>query len=97
MRFARIANHAAMTDWVPLLKAVQVSHPEPLPPGQSMAGTARVLALRGGVIIREEVVYGDPPGCYAYTTEGKRWPMRKRHRGATRAQRAAVTAPTDFG
>ena len=74
--FARIADHAAMTDWVPLVKTVQISHPKPLPPGESMAGTARVLALRGGVTIREEVVYWDPPRCYAYTTEGKRWPMR---------------------
>jgi Polyketide cyclase / dehydrase and lipid transport len=74
--FARIADHVAMTDWVPLLKTVQVSHPNPLPPGQSMAGTSRVLALRGGVTIREEVVYWDPPRCYAYTTEGKHWPLR---------------------
>jgi hypothetical protein len=74
--FARIADHAAMTDWVPLLKTVQVWHPKPLPPGQSMAGTARVLALRGGVTIREEIIYWDPPRCYAYTTEGKRWPLR---------------------
>ena len=74
--FARIANHPAMTDWVPLLKTVQVSHPKPLPPGESMLGTTRVLALRGGVTIREEVVYWDPPRCYAYTTEGKHWPMR---------------------
>ncbi len=74
--FARIANHAAMTDWVPLLKTVHVLHPQPLPPGESMVGTTRVLALRGGVTIREEVVYWDPPRCYAYTTEGKRWPMR---------------------
>lgn len=74
--FARVADHVAMTDWVPLLKTVQVSDPKPLLPGESMVGTARVLALRGGVTIREEVVYWDPPRCYAYTTEGKRWPMR---------------------
>ena len=74
--FAQITDHAAMTGWVPLLKSVQVSQPTPLPPGESMAGTARVLALRGGVIIREEVVYWDPPHCYAYTTEGRRWPLR---------------------
>jgi Polyketide cyclase / dehydrase and lipid transport len=73
--FARITNHPAMTDWVPLLKTVQVSHPEPVPPGESMAGTARVLALRGGVTVREEIVYWDPPHGYAYTTEGKRWPL----------------------
>ncbi len=41
-----------------------------------MAGTARILALRGGVTIREEVVYWNPPRCFAYTTEGKRWPLR---------------------
>jgi Polyketide cyclase / dehydrase and lipid transport len=74
--FARIADHAAMTDWVPLLKTVQVSHPKPLPSGESTVGTARVLALRGGVTIREEVVYWDPPRCYAYTAGGKHWPMR---------------------
>src|ERR1039458_2007876 len=39
--FARIANHPAMTDWVPLLKTVQVSHPKPVPPGESMVGTTR--------------------------------------------------------
>ena len=42
----------------------------------STVGTARVLALRGGVTIREEVVYWDPPHCYAYTAEGKRCPLR---------------------
>jgi hypothetical protein len=74
--FARITDHAAMTDWVPLLTTVQVSHPEPLPPGRSMIGTARVLNLRGGVSVREEIVYWDPPHSYAYTTEGKRWPLQ---------------------
>lgn len=42
-----------MTGWVPLLKAVRVSHPERLPPGESMIGTVRVLGLRGGVTLRE--------------------------------------------
>ena len=74
--FAQIADHMAMTNWVPLLKTVQVSHPEPLPPNESTVGTTRILALRGGVILREEVVYWDPPRCYAYTTQGKCWPMR---------------------
>ncbi len=74
--FAQITNHTAMTGWVPLLKTVQVSHPKPLPSGESMPGTSRLLTLRGGVTIREEVVYWDPPRCYAYTTEGKHWPMR---------------------
>ena len=65
-----------MTDWIPLLKTVQVSHPKPLPPAQSMAGTARMLAFRGSVSVREEVAaYWDPPRCYAYTTEGKHWPL----------------------
>ena len=53
--FARIANHGALTDWVPMLKTVQVSHPKSLPPGESMIGTTRVLALRGGVTLREEI------------------------------------------
>ena len=74
--FGQIADHAAMTGWVPLLKTVQVWHPKLLPPGRASAGTARVLAFRGGVIIREEVVYWDPPRCYAYTTEGKHWPLQ---------------------
>ena len=74
--FARVADHVAMTDWVPLLKTIRLSHPEPLPPGESMVGTARVLALRGGVTLREEVVYWDPPRCYAYTAEGKHWPLQ---------------------
>jgi Polyketide cyclase / dehydrase and lipid transport len=65
-----------MTSWVPLLKTVRVSHPQPLPPGESMVGTTRTLALRGGVTLREDIVYWDPPRCLAYTTEGKRWPMR---------------------
>src|SRR6476659_7343331 len=59
--FARIANHGALTDWVPMLKTVQVSHPKSLPPGESRIGTTRVLALRGGVTLREEIVYWDPP------------------------------------
>jgi hypothetical protein len=49
--FARIADHVAMTDWVPLLRTVQVRHPGPLPAGQSMAGTARVLVAPGLVIL----------------------------------------------
>ena len=48
---AQIADHPAMTGWVPLLKTVQVTHPRPLPPGQSMTGTTRILALRGGVTL----------------------------------------------
>jgi polyketide cyclase/dehydrase/lipid transport protein len=74
--FARISDHAAMTGWVPLLKAVTVTNPKPLPRGESTVGTTRVLAMRGGVTLREEVVYWDPPRCYAYTTEGNRWPVR---------------------
>lgn len=74
--FARITDHAAMTDWVPLLKTFTVTNPKPLPPGESTVGTTRVLALRGGVTLREEVVYWDPPHCYAYTTEGNHWPIR---------------------
>ncbi len=74
--FAWISNHLAMTEWVPLLKTVQVSHPQPLAAGESMTGTSRVLALRGGVTVREEIVYWNPPHGYAYTTQGKRWPLR---------------------
>jgi hypothetical protein len=74
--FAQVANHSLMTDWVPLLKTVQVSQPQPLPPGESMIGTTRRLTLRGGITMREEIVYWDPPHGYAYTTEGKYWPLR---------------------
>ena len=74
--FARIVNHSAMTEWVPLLKKVQVSHPRPLGPGESTIGTTRVLTLHGGVTVREEIVYWDPPHGYAYTTEGEHWPLR---------------------
>ena len=41
--FARIADHAAMGDWVPLVQEVTVTHPRPLPPGESVIGTARVM------------------------------------------------------
>ena len=73
--FAQVADHLAMTKWVPLLKAVQVIQPGPLPPGQSTIGTTRVLTLRGRVTIEEEVVHWDPPHSYAYTTQGKLWPL----------------------
>src|SRR5689334_22246983 len=93
--FARIANHGALTDWVPMLKTVQVSHPKPMPPGESTIGTTRVLALRGGVTL-EEIVYWDPPRCYAYTTEGNHWPIRS-YVGFVGVERAAEVAPSSSG
>jgi hypothetical protein len=58
-----------MTGWVPLLKAVRISHPERLPPGESMIGTVRVLGRRGEVTVWEEIAYWDPASFYAYAAE----------------------------
>ena len=93
--FAQVANHSAMTDWVPLLKTVQVSQPQPLPAGESMIGTTRRLNLRGGITVREEIVYWDPPHGYAYTTEGKYWPLRN-YVGFMSVQPAAGGSGGDF-
>jgi hypothetical protein len=74
--FARIADHAKMGDWVPLVQGITVTHPRPLAPGESAIGTTRAITLKGGVAIVEEVVYWNPPYCYAYTAQGKMWPFK---------------------
>jgi len=74
--FARIADHAALSDWVPLVQEVAVTHPRPLAPGESTIGTTRYITFKGGLEISEKVVYWNPPYCYAYTTEGKHFPFK---------------------
>jgi hypothetical protein len=74
--FTRIADHAALGDWVPLVHEVTVSHPRPVAPGESVIGTTRVITLKGGLAIVERVVHWDPPRCYAYTAEGRLFPFR---------------------
>ena len=74
--FARIADHATMGDWVPLVQEITVSHPRPVPPGESIVGTTRVITLKGGLEVVEKVVHWESPYCYAYTTEGKHFPFK---------------------
>lgn len=74
--FARIADHATLGDWVPLVKEVAVTHPRMLAPDESTIGTARTITFKGGLEVVEKVVYWNPPYCYAYTSEGKQWPFK---------------------
>jgi hypothetical protein len=74
--FARIADHAALGDWVPFVQAVTVSHPHPVASGNSTIGTTREITLKGGLTIVERVIYWDPPYCYAYSTEGEHFPLK---------------------
>ena len=74
--FARVTDHAAMGDWIPLVQEITVSHPHPVAPGQSTIGTARQITMKGGLTIVEKVVYWNPPYCYAYTSEGKHMPLK---------------------
>jgi len=74
--FARIADHAAMGDWVPLVQKVTVTHPRPLAHDVSTIGTTRFITLKGGMEIVEKVAYWNPPYCYAYTSEGKHFPFK---------------------
>lgn len=74
--FARIADHAALGDWVPLVQTVTVTHPRPLASGESTIGTTRIITLKGGLEVVEKVVYWNPPYCYAYTSEGKYFPFK---------------------
>jgi hypothetical protein len=74
--FARVADHAAMGDWIPLVQEIMVSHPHPVAPGQSTIGTARQITMKGGLTIVEKVVYWNPLYCYAYTSEGKHMPLK---------------------
>jgi len=74
--FARIADHAALGEWIPLVQEITVSHPHPVAPGESTIGTARHITMKGGLTIVETVVYWNPPYCYAYKGEGKHFPLK---------------------
>lgn len=74
--FARIANHEGLTEWLPLLKNVTVTHPRDLAPGESAIGTTRELVFQGGLTLVERVVFWNPPLCYAYDTQGKVFPLQ---------------------
>jgi len=74
--FARVADHAAMGEWLPLVQDIRVSHPAPVAPGQSMIGTTRTITLKGGLSVTEEGVYWNPPYCYAYSSRGKLFPLK---------------------
>jgi hypothetical protein len=74
--FARVADYTAMGDWLPFMKEITVTHPHVLPPGESMIGTARHITVQGGLTIVETVVYWNPPYCYAYTGQGKHFPLK---------------------
>jgi hypothetical protein len=74
--FARVADHATLGEWVPLVQEITVSHPQPVAPGESTVGTARHITMKGGLAIVETVVYWNPPYCYAYKGEGKHFPLK---------------------
>ncbi len=69
--FVQIANHEGLTQWVPLLKKVTVSHPQTRASGESTVGTTRTLKFQGGITLVEQVVFWNMPWCYAYDTQGK--------------------------
>ena len=74
--FAQIANHEGMTEWVPLLKKVTVTHPRKLAPGESAIGTTRELVFQGGITLVEHIVFWNAPLCYAYDAQGKGFPLQ---------------------
>ena len=74
--FARLAHHEGLTEWVPLLKKVTVTHPQTLPAGESTVGTMRTLKFQGGITLVEQVVFWNTPWCYAYDTQGKGFPLQ---------------------
>jgi hypothetical protein len=74
--FAVLANHEGMTEWLPLLKKVTVTHPRELASGESTVGTRRELVFQGGLTLVETIVYWNPPLCYAYDTHGKVFPLQ---------------------
>jgi hypothetical protein len=74
--FARVADHATLGDWIPLVQEITVTHPHPVAPGESTIGTARHITMKGGLQIVETVVYWNPPYCYAYKGEGKHFPLK---------------------
>ncbi len=65
-----------MTEWLPVLEQVTVSHPQALASGESAVGTTRTLVFQGGLTLVEHVVYWNPPLCYAYDTQGKVFPLQ---------------------
>ena len=73
--FARLANHEAMTEWLPLLKKVTVTQPEAASSQANTVGTTRTLVFQGGLTLVERIVYWNPPLCYAYDTQGKIFPL----------------------
>lgn len=74
--FARLANHEGMTEWIPLLNQVTVSHPQTLASGKNTVGTTRTLVFKGGITLVERIVFWNAPLCYAYDTQGKGFPMQ---------------------
>ena len=74
--FTRLANHEGLTEWLPLLKRVTVSHPQSPASGESAVGTTRTLVFQGGLTLVEHIVYWNSPCCYAYDTQGKVFPLR---------------------
>jgi hypothetical protein len=55
--FARVADHATMGDWVPSVLEINVTHPHPVAPGESIIGTARHIRVKAGLDSVEKVVY----------------------------------------
>lgn len=74
--FALLADHKGMTQWLPLLKKVTVTHTQEVAPGESAVGTARKMEFEGGITLVETVVFWNPPLCYAYDTKGKVFPLQ---------------------
>lgn len=82
--FALLADHKGMTQWLPLLKKVTVTHTQEVAPGESAVGTARKMVFEGGITLVETVVFWNPPLCYAYDTNVA---LAHRARSAVRAIR----------
>ena len=61
---------------MPFITEITVTHPQAVSPGESTIGTARHITMMGGVAIVETVVYWNPPHCYAYSGQGKHFPMK---------------------
>ena len=74
--FAVLANHEGMTEWLPLLQKVTVTHPRELPPGESTIGSIRELTFPGGITVVEKVVFWNAPLCYAYDSHAKIFPFQ---------------------
>jgi hypothetical protein len=73
--FARLANHEALTEWVPLLKKVTVTQPQAGASPERTVGTTRTLVFQGGLTLVEHIVYWNAPLCYAYDTQGEIFPL----------------------